>query len=469
MQKKPRKTRDPLHNQKIGASLKATRAKRKTQKAKTRELKIADNRLTVRQQRALKRVFLEAKWFQNDAIGTGLLEKYNDKATEVPVHLPGNKIEIRPLRHLGSHMKQSLLNEFVENKKSLAALKRNGHKIGPIGFKKEVSSIELKQFGVTYQFKGTKAKIQGIPGWLYVHGLKQLEGADIASAQIIKRALGYYLKVSYFEDLEEFPIYDDSEELTDELKFIGPDMGVGTHITLSNGLQFHSYLREQERLKRLQRKRSRQVKGSSNYVRTCLKIKRCYERLQYLKKEYAQRVINYLKQFDIIFFQDENLRAWARRWNIHHSALGTIKAMLKKLPNAVMLSRWVATTQWCPKCETKTKHNLKERVFRCKNEKCDYSAPRDFHAANNMIWLGFKLSRNPETAHLVSGTPEVLGNIRTTHVENAITAHQLRYFAQLALIESDLERVEYIGAGRNQLPMSFEEASNGTVVAAVIS
>ena len=49
----------------IGETLKATKAKRKTQICKVREMKVIKNKLSKEQAEHLRLLFLEAKWFYN--------------------------------------------------------------------------------------------------------------------------------------------------------------------------------------------------------------------------------------------------------------------------------------------------------------------------------------------------------------------------------------------------------------------
>lgn len=58
-------------NRRIKESIKATKAKRKTQTCSTFDLKIVGNKLSSTQREALTRVFLEAKWLWNECIASG--------------------------------------------------------------------------------------------------------------------------------------------------------------------------------------------------------------------------------------------------------------------------------------------------------------------------------------------------------------------------------------------------------------
>lgn len=85
---------------------------------------------------------------------------------------------------------------------------------------------------------------------------------ELANANLIKRADGYYLKVTAFINKEHF------KEKPKNGKEIGLDFGIKTNLTTSEGKKVDVSVGESGRLKRLQRKLSRQVKGSNNRYKT---------------------------------------------------------------------------------------------------------------------------------------------------------------------------------------------------------
>ena len=70
---------------------------------------------------------------------------------------------------------------------------------------------------------------------------------------------------------------------------------------------------------------------------------------------------------------------------LQHSILGRVKAKLKSSERVVMLRKNAPTTQACV-CGARNKHQLDQRIYFCSS--CGYSAPRDVHAAQNMVRLG---------------------------------------------------------------------------------
>lgn len=110
----------------------------------------------------------------------------------------------REYRTLGSQMKHSLIKTICSNIKTLATLKKQGRKVGNVGFAGEVKSIVLPQPEITYRIRGQKVKIQNIPGRVRVRGVKQLEGWEQAKAVLTSEADGWHLHVTCYMDKEEY-------------------------------------------------------------------------------------------------------------------------------------------------------------------------------------------------------------------------------------------------------------------------
>ena len=379
-------------NAKIAEQGKLTRIKRARQECKTFNLKIVKNKLSQAQNEAINRLFLEAKWLKNSIIASENISKISTKKqSEVLAKMPDGSFETRELKHLGSHHQQSILAQVKSNLKTLKTQKQNGRKVGALRFVKEVNSITLKQYGVSYRFKSaTKVKIQGINGYVRVKGVEQLEGYELANAKLVRKPSGYYLQITAFKNKEE----NKKKEYKKGSK-IGIDMGVKTHLTLSNGVKVNVLVEESERLKRLQRKLARQVKGSNNHYKTKHLMRKEYEKMNNKKNDIANKIVHkLLSENETVYMQDENIKAWVRKngWvksgrKLHHSILGRVKAKLVAHDRVVVLPKWAPTTQLCgnDNCGVLNKHSLDERVYNCA---CGYSFDRDTHASLNMIRMG---------------------------------------------------------------------------------
>ena len=170
-----------------------------------------------------------------------------------------------------------------------------------------------------------------------------------------------------------------------------------TSITTSEEDRIDLYVEESDRLKRLKKKLSRQVKGSNNYKKTCALINREYQKMNNKKMDMAYKIVSDLSHYEHVFFQDEMISNWKRKdgyvrggKKIQKGILGRVKALLKTKDWATMLSRGDATTQTCV-CGAKNKHQLDERTYFC--SQCGYSDDRDVHAAKNMVRFGLSDKR----------------------------------------------------------------------------
>lgn len=372
-------------NARIKASMQETRQRRKTQACKAFTLKITANKLNKRQKEELHRLFLEAKWLRNAIVASSSISDYDELQKTVEILNKDRKKEVRELNTIGSQMKQGIKQQVKNDLKSLVARKGKGHRVGRLKFVSTVKSVDLKQYGGTYKFYGkNRVRVQNISGRLYVRGLGQLDGWEIANAKLLNKPDGYYLTVTAYRGKEE--VSDVFEEGT----IIGIDMGVKTHMTMSDGRKCNALVKETERLKRLQRKLARQKKGSNNYRKTLDKINIEYQKMNNRKDDLANKLVHDLLLNEIVFMQDENLKGWksGKRFGsrLQHSILGRVKAKLIKHDRVVVLRKNAPTTKTCV-CGKKNELSLSDRVYVCS---CGYENDRDVHAAQNMIRLGSK-------------------------------------------------------------------------------
>ena len=375
----PRRTSEEARldkNRRIKESIKATKAKRKTQTCSTFDLKIVGNKLSSTQREALVRVFLEAKWLWNECIASGDPFSYKPRKN-VLVKTKDDTMDEREYRVLGSQMKQSLVKTIRSNIKTLATLKKQGRKTGTVGFTSEVKSLGLPQPETTYRIRGQKARIQNIPGWVRVRGVGQLEGWEQAKAVLTSEADGWHLHVTCYMDKEEHRKRREAKRLAPvKNTIIGLDMGVKTAITCSDGTEYDVMVEETDRLKREQRKLNRKKKGSNNRQRNRMRIRRAYTKQQNRLNDAANKTAAELLRNETIFMQDEQVKAWHRRYGrkIQHSILGRSQ----KQTDPPRGDRW-----WCspsgsrprncaPSAGRKTRIPLERRIYKCAD--CGYTA-----------------------------------------------------------------------------------------------
>lgn len=366
-----------------------THNKRKNQVCKTYKIKIDESSLNCRQKEQLVRTFLEAKWLYNDILNWSNKSEnnspWNYKISNTVIVKTPISFEERPLKTIHSQMKQEILKQICSNIKSLSALSKKGHQIsGKLKFKSEVNKVRIKQLQKNFIRRNNKfVKIPGISGDVRVNGLNQIpEGVDFACAELLNTPKGYYLTITTYinkSDIKSQPKIS---------KTIGIDFGCSTSFTMSNGDKISCVIEESERLKRLQKKLSRQVKGSNNYKRTCHLIRVEYQKLSNRKNDLANKLSHEFLKYDTVVIQDEQLRNWHKNHHgkaVQNSVLGRVKSKLINEPNVVVLNRFLPTTKLCTNCgKIHNELHVYDRTFRCE---CGVCEDRDIHAAKTMVWL----------------------------------------------------------------------------------
>ena len=378
-------------NKNIASSMAATMAKRKGQQCLVYKVKIDESRLSAKQKEQLKMLFVEAKWLYNDCLNWldenkgKYVSDYIISKQITKLDKDGNREQVE-LDYLGSQMRQSVIADLQRNIKVLAKLKQNGYKVGKLNYRKEYKSVNLKQYGTTYKILShNKMRIQNVHGKLTVNGLDQfinIYGIEYANANILNTPLGYYIAIT---------TYIDKDKIQNKPKIksrIGIDFGCTTSFTLSNGEEIDCTIQESDRLKRLQKKMFRQVKGSKGREKTISLIRKEYAKLSNQKDDLANKIVAYLSSFDEVIFQDEQLQHWKVKngKTVQHSVLGRVKAKLQTKQNCHMIDRWFPTTKLCTNCGAYNDNlKLSDRKFVC--PKCGITDSRDIHAAKNMIWI----------------------------------------------------------------------------------
>lgn len=375
---------------KIRASKQATALRHSFMDVKCYELKIVEKRLNRQQKEQLDLLFLEGKLLYNHLLSEKKkrevplsLIKPTDFKNIVKLDKDGHEVSYT-LKNLPSHFKQTIHMRMISNEKTIRALVKKGlQKHGSLKFKSELSCIPLK--GMDWRFKSArKVWIMGIKGQVLVRGVEQIPaGVELANANLLKRADGYFLKVTAYQEKRE---RDNNGRDCKQVVEIGLDFGVKTSITTSEGEKIDLSVGESDRLKKLQRELSRRVKGSNNRWKTIKKLRKAYQKQTNRKQDKANKIVHKLKAYDRMYMQDENIAGWQRGLfgkQVQYSCLGTVKSKLMALPQTVVLDKFIPTTKLCPKCHSvKNDMTLEDRTYECS---CGYREDRDVHAARNMI------------------------------------------------------------------------------------
>lgn len=248
----------------------------------------------------------------------------------------------------------------------------------------------IGSFRLTGTIKVEDRRIQ-LPrlGWLRLKENGYVpKDAHVLSATVSEQAGRWYVSVLVKEEVEQ-------PELKDEV--LGIDLGIKTLATCSDGTTYENpkaLAKHEERLKRLQRKLSRQKKGSNRRKATKTKIAREWAKIRNIRKDVIQKATTDIvktKQCQTIAIEDLNVSGMLSN---HKLAKSVSDAAMRQFRTALeykqawvggeikLVDRWYPSSKTCSDCGAK-KDDLKlsDRVYECD---CGLMIDRDLNAAINL-------------------------------------------------------------------------------------
>lgn len=377
---------------KIRASMSATKARRQTQVCRVIELKVSIRRNPKSVFEKLSNCFKEAKWVINDILSLSKNNPDNSifdyKYTEHRdvVHYDKDKNLVHSSITLPSVLHLSIVAQKKVDVVNLAKAKARGRKIGALKFKRQVDCIPVRS-GSTKIIDGCRITIPGFKK-IRVNGLNQLhrfEQFELADAKLIRKASGYYVKISVMLSKEKrIPTNHN----------VGLDFGIKDSITTSSGDKYNCKVQESEHLKYLSRmlNRHKKEKGSKRRWRCRCQLAREHEHLANRRKDIANKIYHKLvTDYDVIYFQDEQIKNWHKGLfgkSVQSSCLGSLKQRLVALEvsgRSFKISKWEPTTKLCPMCGCINRLTLADRIYKCN---CGYTMDRDTHSARIVLMIG---------------------------------------------------------------------------------
>lgn len=258
-------------------------------------------------------------------------------------------------------------------------------------FKKQgrMRSLVFPQLGKN-PVDGNKIKLPGI-GQVKMRLSRQIpDNFTIKQAQVVKKASGWYVMLTLQLDVEVPSPQPHGEAL-------GIDLGLTSFIATSSGelvTRPRFYVDLQRKLKLLQKRVSRKVKGSNHWKQAVAKVSKLYEKIANTRRDFHFKLAHRLcDQAGMIFAEDLDCKALAKSMLAKHCLDAGWGQFLNIL-------EWVAqkrdvffakvdkngTSQFCPACGTHTgKKDLSVRVHECG---CGYLTNRDVAAAQIIMQRG---------------------------------------------------------------------------------
>ena len=217
---------------------------------------------------------------------------------------------------------------------------------------------------------------------------RKIQG-EIKQVQVTRDALGD-VYITLTEDYSEVKY----EPKTGKAE--GFDFGIKDFLTGSDGKPYTSpmfYKQNAKQLAEAQREHSRKVKGSNNRERRRKQVARIHKKTANQRADHHWKLaIDLCRSFDILFFEDLNLRGMKRLWGKQVSDLGFGDFMRKhqshkRIRSVLKIGRWCPTTKCCCVCGHKNEDlTLSDREWQC--PKCHTHLDRDHNAAMNILKEG---------------------------------------------------------------------------------
>ena len=261
---------------------------------------------------------------------------------------------------------------------------------------KEYSNIEVDLLTRFIKLpKLNKVKIRGY------RNRERIEG-KIVNATISRETTNkYYVSVLVEEDI-----------LIDKVtptSIVGIDLGIKDLVVTSDGVKYCNekvLMKYEKRLKRLQRKLSRQEKESKNYLKTKEKIARIYAKIKNYRKHYLNDIANEIvNEHDIIvtesllvidMFQDKK-KVFNK--SLSDAAVSKLRSLIEwkcKIKGKIYykINTYYPSSQICSHCGYKNSKlkDLSIREYDC--PKCGVHNDRDINASLNIMFEGLKLHYN---------------------------------------------------------------------------
>ncbi|MEW6603933.1 MAG: RNA-guided endonuclease TnpB family protein [Thermoproteota archaeon] len=290
------------------------------------------------------------------------------------------------LRNYHSKMLQMVASKIAAARKALAALQRNGHKIGKLRYltAEEYNSFTYHQSG--FKLVGSKlwlSKIGSIHIKLHRHpfNIKQVT---------VFRQNGKWYAIMACELKSIF-------KFIDPYKSIGIDVGITkfSHDSDDHIVENPLFLNKMIRPIKIAHKRlSRRHKGGSNYKKAKHMLARLYERIHNKRKDFLHKLSNqYSKSYDVIFLERlctfNMVKNHRLAKHILDSGWRTFKAMLEYKTKMILEEVEPQNTSVnCSRCGNAVPKSLAVRTHSC--NKCGLVIDRDYNASRNILYKGLR-------------------------------------------------------------------------------
>ena len=252
------------------------------------------------------------------------------------------------------------------------------------------------------------------------------EGFKLKTCTIVRKVDGWYASIS-----AEDNTVPDIMPVSDIKSSTGIDMGLSSFLTTAQGLKIpvkQHYRNLEKHLARQQRKLSRQVKDSQNWLKQKQKIARIHLKITRARKDFFYKTAWWLaRQFDLIAVENLNIKGLARTSlskSILDAAWGTFLTILEAVAvkcgkHLVRVSAYHSSVE-CSECGAEVPKKLSVRIHSCE---CGLSIDRDENSGRVL------LNRGLQAVGLMASACRGLGNSQPLKQETSeVKCKQLSLF-----------------------------------------
>ena len=285
--------------------------------------------------------------------------------------------------------------------------KRSGYPVFKNKFSKQsyrTTCIKSSYKGNNYSnievdLKNKKIKLPKL-GLVSIRGYRNLDSinGNIVNATIERDTTNkYYVSI----------VVEETEFIKEKVKptsIVGIDLGIKDLVITSDGEKYSNpkeILKREKKLKRIQKKLSRQVRGSNNYNKTKIRLARIHSKIKNSRKHNMITIVNKIvKEHDIIVSEKLNVKGISSN---HHLAKAVLDASFNKICELLkwktklqgkyyyQVNTFYPSSKMCSHCGSKTEvtNNLSIRNWECTN--CGNKNDRDINASINIMFEGLRI------------------------------------------------------------------------------
>lgn len=288
-------------------------------------------------------------------------------------------------------LQQSIVNmekaftRFFKQKKGFPKFKSKHNNKHVVGFPQNTK----------IDFENNKVSVNKV-GWIKTRISRTFEG-NIKTSTIEKTASGkYFISITV-----ELPDVKVKQKPIKKETAIGIDTGIKTFAVLSDGTEIENpkHLKTSiKRLKVLQKRVSKKVKGSNNRRNAVKKLAIIHEHITNQRLDFLHKTTTSIaKKYDTVVCENLNIAGMVKNHKLAQSisdlGLGRFYTLLEyKMQeqggNYLEIGRFEPSSKMCGCGEINKELKLSDRVWTC--SKCGIENNRDFLAANNILKFGLQ-------------------------------------------------------------------------------